>query len=307
MIANFFSKSTPARVFYLMVLLSLYYLMFLVSGNKLLMSLSNLFINISFWFVLVLFLLVFRFIVKKNKLTLDNLYALFLMVILMGSFGETMFYKNIIFSNLFLLFSFRKIYSLKSQINTKMKLFDAGLWVGVAAVVYSWSGLFLILIYVGLLIYQKGTFKNLCIPLVGFFIPLFLMYTYFFYFDNVDGFMSIMELNLSLDFTAYNNLKLLIPVVFLSTILLWSIIFETPRIVMVSNRLRQAWKVILSQLLISIIVVVVLPLKNGSEILYLLFPATIIIANYLSKTTLSNFRNLIMYVFMIISVGVYFL
>ncbi len=272
------------------------------------MSLSNFFKNIAFWAVLVLFLLVFSFIIKKNKLTLDSLYALFLMVVLMGSFGETMIYKNIVFSNLFLLFSFRKIYSLKSQLSTKIKLFDAGLWVGVATVVYSWSGLFLILIYVGLLIYQKRDFlKNLCIPIVGFFMPLFLMFTYFFYFDNVDGFMSIMELNLSLDFTAYNNLKLLIPIAFLSTILLWSVIFETPRIVLVSNRLRQAWKVILSQLLLSIIIVVVLPVKNGSEMLYLLFPATVIIANYLSKTRSSSFRNLIMYVFLIISAGIYFL
>jgi hypothetical protein len=82
---------------------------------------------------------VFNFIISKNKLTLDNLYGLLIGVILLGTFYESLFSTNLLLSNIFLLLAFRKIYSLSSNLNTKIKLFDAAFWIGIASLIYFWS------------------------------------------------------------------------------------------------------------------------------------------------------------------------
>ena len=81
--------------------------------------------RIGFFIWLGLFLLIVNFIVKKNKLTKDNLYALLLIVFLLGTFPEAMFSYSIVLANMALIFGFRKIYSLRSGLDTKLKLFDA--------------------------------------------------------------------------------------------------------------------------------------------------------------------------------------
>ncbi|WP_372744630.1 DUF6427 family protein [Lutibacter sp.] len=307
MIANFFSKSKPVNIFNLVILLFLYFVVgsFLAAPETLLLSyfLSKLFFFIGF----VIFLIVANFIIKRNNLTLDNLYGLLLIVLLLGTFKETMFSNKIIFSNFILLLSYRKIYSLKSGLNIAKKLFDAGFWIGVATIIYPNSILYLFLIFTAIIIYQKTDFKNFLVPLAGCIAPLFLFFTYNFYFDKTDAFLSIFRVNIGFDFTAYNQLKILIPLAFLITITLWSLVVVTPKIVLISNNLRMSWNVLLNQLIVATVVVFIAPIKNGSELLFLLFPYAIVISNFLQKSQSSNFKNLILYIFFAISIAVYFL
>ncbi|MBI9039790.1 MAG: hypothetical protein JEY78_00220 [Lutibacter sp.] len=248
-----------------------------------------------------------NFILKKNNLTLDNLYGLLLIVLLLGAFSETMFTNKIIFSNLILILSYRKVYSIKSGINIGAKLFDAGFWIGIATIIYPHSILFIFLLFIAITIYQKVYFKNFIIPLIGLITPLFLYFTYAFYFDKEAAFYDLFNLNIGLDFTSYNQLKLLMPITFLITITLWSLVVVSPKIVLVSNNLRMSWNILINQLLVAILVVFIAPLKNGSELFFLLFPSAIIIANFLQKSQSSNFKNLILYLFFAISISVYFL
>ena len=104
--------------------------------------------------------LIVNFIVKKNSLTQDNSYVILIFVLLLGTFSETMFANSIVFASIGLLLGFRKIYSLRSGINTKQKLFDAGFWVGISTIIYSWSILYILLIYVGIIVFRKQSFKN---------------------------------------------------------------------------------------------------------------------------------------------------
>lgn len=307
MIANFFSKSKPVNIFNLVILLFLYYAVAsIVNAPKEFLLLY--FINkTSFFICFIVFLIVANFIIKRNNLTLDNLYGLLLIVLLLGTFKETMFTNKIIFSNLLLLLSYRKIYSIKSDVNTAKKLFDAGFWIGIATLIYAHSILYVLLIIIAIIIYQKVNFKNLIIPFIGLITPLFLVFTYSFYFDKTADFYNLFTLNINFDFTAYNKLSLLLPISFLITITLWSLVVVSPKIVLISNNLRMSWSALLNQLLISAIIVFLAPVKNGSEIFFLLFPCAVIIANFLQKSQSSNFKNLILYLFFAISISVYFL
>ncbi len=307
MIANFFNKTKPITSFSIVILLFIYYCISILMEDF--NSFSVLFIvdKLFYFFWYVLFLLIVNFIIKKNKLTQDNSYALLLIVFMLGTFPKTIFLNYIVFSNITLLLSYRKIYSLRSEINTKIKLFDAAFWIGISTLIYSWSVLYIFLIYIGIFIYQKVSFKNLLIPIVGFITPVFIYFTYSFYFNSLTTFYERFDYNFKLVFVTYNSLRFLIPIILLIIMLLWSILSVTPKIILISNNLKFSWSVLINHLLISIVIIIFSPVKNGVEFFYLAFPASIIITNFLERSKLTIFKNILLYLFLVISISVYFL
>jgi hypothetical protein len=307
MIANFFNKSKPVTIFAIILLLLVYY----VSSTFLYKyeSFSFFFVikTVGFFLVFLALLFIMKFIIQKNNLTQDNSFALLLAVLLLGTFYETMFSNNIVFANITLLFAFRKLYSLKSGMNTKQKLFDAGFWVGIATLIYSWSILYVLLIYVAMLIYKRLNFKNIFIPLVGLGAPLFLYFTYCFYFDNLIAFNNCWQFASSFNYNSYNQFKYLIPITFLVTLFLWSVVSLSSKVVKRGVNYKRSFNLVFSHLLISAVIVALAPIKNGSEMFFAIFPLVIFISNFLEKSKSENFKNLILYLFFIISVGVYFL
>ncbi len=307
MIANFFNKTKPATIFILAALLFVYYFTatFLLHSAEL--SFNFLIKRISFFVFIALLLLIVNFIVKKNKLTKDNSYALLLMVFLLGTFPEAMFSSNIVFANFALMLGFRKIYSLRTGVDTKLKLFDACFWIGVAILFYSWSIFYVLLVYLGMIIHQKLTVKNLFIPIVGFVTPVIIYFTYCLYFEDAAFFYNKFNYEINLDFSSYTSLKLLIPFIFLSITLLWSLLKVTPKVVSVRNNFKFSWDVLINHLLISAVIIVLAPTKNGSELFFLIFPSAVIVANLMHLIKSKIFINAVLYGFLLISVAVYFL
>jgi len=307
MIANFFNKTKPATIFILVALLFVYYFTatFLLHSAEL--SINFLIKRISFFVFIALMLMIVNFIVKKNKLTKDNSYALLLIVILFGTFPEAMFSYKIVLANIALLLGFRKIYSLRSGVDTKLKLFDASFWIAIATIFYSWSIFFVLLVYLGMIIHQKITVKNLFIPIVGFVTPMLIYFTYCLYFEDAEFFYNRFNYELNLDLDSYTSLKLLIPLLFLSLALLWSLLKVTPKVVSVRNNFKFSWDVLINHLLISAVIVVLAPTKNGSELFFFIFPAAVIVANLMHHIKSKIFKNAILYAFLLISVFVYFL
>lgn len=307
MIANFFNKTKPATIFILVALLFVYYFTatFLLDSAEL--SFNFLIKRISFFVFIALMLLIVNFIVKKNKLTKDNSYALLLMVFLLGTFPEAMFSYKIVLANIALLLGFRKIYSLRSGLDTKLKLFDASFWIGIATLIYSWSIFYVLLVYLAMIIHQKLTVKNLFIPIVGFVTPMIIYFTYCLYFEDAAFFYNKFNNEINLDFSSYMSLKLLIPLIFLSMALLWSILKITPKVVSVRNNFKFSWDVLINHLLISAVIIVLAPTKNGSELFFLIFPSAVIVANLMHLIKSKIFKNAVLYGFLLISVAVYFL
>lgn len=305
MIANFFNKTKPATIFIIATLLFVFYFTatFLLHSGEL--SLSFLVKRVEFFIFLAFLLLLVNFVVKKNKLTKDNSYSLFLFVILLGTFPEAFLSYNIILANIALMLAFRKIYSLRSGVDTKLKLFDACFWIGISTLFYSWSIFYVLLVYVSIIIYQKLTVKNLFIPIVGFVTPMLIYFTYCLYFEDAAFFYNKFKYEINLDFSFYRSLKLLIPLLFLFLVLVWSLLKVTPKILSIRNNFKFSWDVLINHLIISAVIVILAPTKIGSELFFLIFPAAVIVSNLLQLTKSKIFRNVILYVFLLISFGVY--
>lgn len=307
MIANFFNKTKPVVFFVIAVLLLIYLLAatFLFHFNG--FSLLFLGKTAGVFGLLIAFLLVVNFIIQKNQLTYNNSYTLLLIVLLFGTFYETMFSYKILFANLILLFGFRKIYSLRSKTRTKQKLFDAGFWIGVASLIYVWSIFYVLLIYLAIVIYEKLDVKNIFVPIIGMVTPIFIYFTYCFYFDNTALFLSNWMLDPNLNFVDYNQFKLLIPITFLLALVLWSVVYLTPSFANRGINAKRLWRVSLNHLIISAFIIMFSPVKNGSEMFFGFFPMSIIVANFLRNSESNNFKNLILYLLVLISISVYFL
>ncbi|MDP3314292.1 DUF6427 family protein [Lutibacter sp.] len=306
MIANFFSKSKPATIFGIVVLMLTIYISALFKEEIKLITSFYILEKIGLLLVIVLFLFFYNFIIKKNKLTLDNSFGILIVVLFLGAFYETVLSYKLLLSNFMLLLSFRKMYSLHSGLETELKIYDAAFWIGVATIFFSWSVLFLLLIYIGLFIFEKLSFKSLFIPLFGVATPIVIFYSYFLIIDNQIGFYDYFNFQTSFDYSNYNSFKYLVPISFLLTLLLWSFFNVTQKIVLISNKLKFLWHLLISHLLISIIIASLTPEKNGSELFFIIFPASIIIANFFQKGKSKNFKNVLLYLFVVIVIGVHF-
>jgi len=300
MLTNFFSKSKP--ITFLVVLglfISLYFTAFL-SGQIVR-------VNLEIMLLLFLTFVITIFINRKNNLSFDNSYVFLIFILLIGVFPSIIKSNTVIYSNLILLLFLRKIYSLQSTNKTFKKLFDAGFLLGISFLLEPFSLLFGVLIYLSIYLHQHLTFQKLIIPLIGFFIPVFLFFTYCLWYNEIDNFNILFDWFTSYDLSYYYNFKILIPILCISFIILIAIIIKTPRAMAIKNNFRRSWILVLLNFLCAATLVIILKNKNGSEFLYLLFPSAVIIANAIEIYENKWFSNVFIALFIIASFTICFL
>ncbi|MDP2089724.1 MAG: DUF6427 family protein [Flavobacteriaceae bacterium] len=307
MLSNFLSKTRPIN--YLMILLILVIFFFVGVFTD-----DNLALNIS-WFIKILInatalfftVLLVNFVIRKNTLTKDNSYALFFMVMFFGMLPQTMTWSVLFLSNVFLLISLRRVYSLKNNGRIQIKVFDAGLWLGISVLFYNNLILFWIVILMGLVFYQRLNLKNVIISILGVATPIFLYYVYRLTFDQLSDFNQLFDLELDNSIVFYGKLSILIPISILISLLIWSGISITSGLHRISAKNRSSWFLMLFNLMIASLISFMSINKNGSELIFLFFPASVILANYLQKEKDKWFRNLVLYLVFFIGIGIYFL
>ena len=298
MIAKFFQKSKPQSILVLHILLLIFYISTLFQHGNLDFSIFNVLVEIGFFFLIVLFLLISNFIIRKNDLTYDNSYVILLLVILFGTFYEAFLTPSMIYANLALLLGFRKIYSLRTSSNIKKKLFDSGFWIGVAALFYMPSTVYLLMLLGSVFIFGKAGIKRILMPVLGFIAPIVIVYTYHLYGDTEIQFFEYMTLNLEYSIIYYLESEFLMPLLFLLLVGLISVLINTPKIVMVSNNFRSSWSVLMLHFFISLGLVLMSVGKSGSELMLLFFPSAVVIVNFIQKMKSQILKNLVLYAFL---------
>ena len=307
MIANFFSKTKPSNIVSILLLLLLCYS---ISFYNLHLGPISFALIASEVFVLgccLLLLFFVYFIVTRNNLTRPNAYSLLLYVLFIGFFSTTIHNTTEVLSNLFLLMALRRIMSLEKKNRIMPKLFDAGFWIGIAFIFNPWMLLFLVLPYIGIILYKRMSVSNLILPLLGTITPLFLTYTYGVLIGDMLFFESLFSIQWSFESTAYQHLNLLIPITFIISFTIWALISCSPKIFSRANSLKQSWILMINQLLLATIFIVFSPNKDGSEFLVVFFPAAVLITNYLETLRGNWFKEVLLWLLISVSILVYFL
>lgn len=100
-------------------------------------------------------------------------------------FHESGTLTPILMANTFYILAITELYKVYKKTNCTDNVFNVGLWVGVAGLFYFSMNIFLILGLLGLLSLRGLKIGDLLILVIGFFVPTFLVGTYFFWNDEL--------------------------------------------------------------------------------------------------------------------------
>ena len=299
MLANFLNKSKPINFVVLLLFFIVNFAVVFIT-NKFSSS-FDLYPLVFMGILLLLFVGIFffyNFIISKNKLTYDNSFAYFSYNLLVISMlFDILDIKSLTVILLYILF-LRKVYSLRSYKNTIKKYFDAGMWLGILFLFDAVSIVFCLLLYLAVYLYQKLTINALLVPLFGFLTPIILYGTYLFWNDNID-FLSEL-INIQFQFTLV-NLKQIWFVVSVFVITTLSLFFKSIRTIGVNNMFRKSWLLLSFNFFIGIFCLYITTNSNSTKLVYMLFPASIIIANGIELVKKSLFRNLVLLLLLFLS------
>ena len=286
MITSFFKTSKPIHyIIFLIVLICLFVYQRIVIVNHQ-GNLSNTLNEIGDLFILLASFFTLIFIITKNNLTYNNGYAALYFCLFIGLIPSCLEENSILASNLFILLSFRRIMSLKTNSNIKKKLLDASMWICLAAIFEPWAILFFLVLFFGMVFYSVTQIKNTMIPFCGILAVAILLTSYRLVTEN--AFPSVTEFlpTLRFDNTSFNNTITKTESLQFLAVVLFGIVSFFGKVVL-KNRLKiPSVFVILLAILIGITMVFINSNHGASR--YYLFafaPTSIILANF-SETTM---------------------
>ena len=146
------------------------------------------------------------FIIKRNKLTEANSFAMLFYAILIVAFPETLLDNDAILCSTFLLFASRRLISIRSLKNIKLKIFDATLWVMVSSIFYDWAILYLLLVFAAIYIYEPKNVRNWMVPLAAVFTVFMIGYGVLILAGNTNFLTEHYQLRFNFDTSYFLNL-----------------------------------------------------------------------------------------------------
>lgn len=202
MISSIFGKTKPINyIIVLSFLFVLYWLVhFFIFDNT--YSVEYIGFQIIILGVLLFSIFIVDFIVKRNKLTDVNSFSMLFYAMLIVVFNETLMDSDAIFCSLFLLLATRRLISIRSLKNIKLKTFDATLWVMISSLFYEWAVLYLILVFAAIYIYEPKNIRNWLVPFAAIFTVFMISYTILILANNPEYLFEHYQFSLQLN-TAY--------------------------------------------------------------------------------------------------------
>ncbi len=287
MIVNYFNNTKPVNFIFLSILLA-FVVGFSLYSQEISLSITAIF-NIVFS---VLTFALFYFSSKDKVLSSKNDFGILFYVLLSSLFIDSFHDLHKTVSYFFVLLGLQQLYALQHKnVLAKKKLFNNGLFFGVAAVFYPLSIVFILLTYVANLIFNKITWRMFVIPIIGFITPIFFIFVL----DDLFSFR--LTTNLTFLFQLENALFLkpanhyfIAAFIFILTV--FSILNISSNLNSKLFFYKQYHALVILFLIIALFLLFFTPNKNGSETIFIIYPLSILFANYIAviqKKWISNF------------------
>lgn len=294
MISSIFGKTKPINYIIVLTFLFLFYwfIHFVVSDME--YKSEELVVRLTTLAMLLLSVFVVDFIIKRNKLTEANSFAMLFYAILIVAFPETLLDNDAILCSMFLLFASRRLISIRSLKNIKLKIFDATLWVMVASIFYDWAVLYLLLVFAAIYIYEPKNVRNWMVPFAAIFTVFMIGYSVLIIAGNTNFLTEHYQLQFNLD-TSYflnvvNSLKLVLYILLIFTLSVYAFL-----------KLGKAGlgKIVIMRLIalsffIGLVVKILTKSTDDYPIMITFFPAVIFVTNYVESIKKENIKELVL-------------
>ena len=281
MLTNFFSNSKPFHFISINLLLFVGYTLYNFQISNFEHGIIELILSTFKFSLYIALMLIFGFIIKKNKLTQINSYALF-------SFGCFLLMVPILFQDskpvislLFLLLALRRILSFNSKKNIQKKILDASLWIGIATLFYFWSLLFFLVLYAALIQLATKNYKLFLIPIIGALIVFIFTTVYFLFLENNAYWYLDYKKPVSFDFSSYKSSKIAFSFLVILSMTGISIFSKILNFTKTPLREKSKYWIIIFTLITGILLVTITSQKNGSELIFTVVPISILFSNFI--------------------------
>jgi hypothetical protein len=209
---------------------------------------------------------------------------------------------QILTKNIVYLLFLRKIYSIRSPRKVIGKCFDSGFWLGILFILEPFSILFFVLIYLAIYLHNKITIHSLFTPIFGFITPLIVYFTYYFWNDNTQAFTALFYLNFNLNLDFYFQAKYFWLVSGNLFFIFFAVFFKSIKALSVNNTFRKNWLLLVANFGIITVFILNITEKNGSEMMYIVFPTSIILSNGLELIQKKIVKDILLYLFLLSSI-----
>ncbi|MFT5437115.1 MAG: hypothetical protein ACI840_001768 [Ulvibacter sp.] len=281
MLTSFFGKSNPINYLILTVFIFIGSFVSIFKLEKNDLEWSSLIENVGLAIATIFLMLLLDFFIRKNHLTKNNTFGILLFTCFLLALPAIFLSQYVIFVVLFHFLALRRILSFRSEKNVKKKILDASLWITLASFFYFWSLLLFLLLYFALLRRRGVNYKQLLIPIVGFATMFILAICYYLLVSGSFAWLSAWRLAPSFDFSAYNQISVLLPITVIMALLIWAGIARFVNLVFLQKKDRPNATIILVSTVVSLAVALASPEKTGAEAIFIFGPLVIIITNYI--------------------------
>lgn len=292
MISSIFGKTKPIN--YIIVLAFLFFFYWIV---HLLVypspySIEQVLLQTVVLGIFLFSIFVVNFIVKRNQITGTNSFTILFYALLTVLFHNVVLDNNVILCSFFLLLAQRRLISLKSLKDIKLKILDASLWVGIASIFYDWVLIYFILIFAAIYFYEPKNIKNWLIPFLGIFALGLILFGFLIITDQQLFLFEHYRFEVSFDTNSFtflgNSSKMLIYTVIVIVVGFWAF-FKL-------GKLGMGRILTMRLIAISFAVGVALTLLKNSEqtfpVLITFFPASVLFTKYIEVIKRANIKEI---------------
>lgn len=256
--------------------------------------------------VLLFSVFIMDFIVKRNKLTKNNSYAILFFTLLLMLFPATLGDSNAIFCNLFLLLAMRRILSIKSLKNIKLKIFDASLWILIGSLFYEWGILYLALVLTAIFIYEPRNLRNWLVILSSAVCFVLILVGFLLVFERLDWLQQHYSYHLDFKnmfaFDLGSSVKIGLYILTNLVLVFWAFLklgkAGVGRIIMI--------RLVVQSFVLGLLVNLLVLSKDNHALIITFFPSVILITNYVQSIKREKFREILLIVSILIPISFFF-
>lgn len=307
MLTRFFGKSNPVNFLILGFVLGLSYVGYHLLVLKPGFDTPGIIKLVALPLLLALSLLLVDFIVRKNSLTKKNTFAVFFFTCFILMIPFVFGNIKVLLANTFCLFALRRVFSFTSERNAEKKILDASIWILVASYFYFFCLIYFLVIYFAILRSPNTKFRHLFIPPIAMLGTVSIITSVYLLTEDSFNWFGNLNFTIGLDASAYNNWNLLIPASIILTWMVWIIFYRLFKVSSIMRKQRPNFVVLIVVLIVSLLVAAGSPEKDGSELYFIVPPLAIGIADYIESNESDIFREVVLWLSIIIPVGLVFL
>ncbi len=306
MITSVFKKSSPINLILVVFLILVFFLLYQFQDLTWTNSAGSILYKVLIFTIVLASVFLTNFIAKKNGLSKDSSYAIFFYFLLLLFFPSIFDNANLIASNFFILLALRRLISLQSLKASKEKIFDASLWIFVAALFHFWSILYIVLVFISIIFHVARDYKNWVLPFIAFFAVGITSMLFSIIFDkDVFGFIianAITNFNIDYFTNNYQNASF-------SIYLTIAMFFVISMIVSLPNRpliLNTSYKKVIGSFFIGIVIFAISLNKSNDLLVYTIAPLAIMATSHIEVKQLQLKQEMVLGVLILCSLFAFF-